>query len=617
MGPILGLSCFYHDAAAALVSDGKILAAAQEERFSRIKNDPSFPLRAVEFCLEEEGLTLSDIESIVFYDKPFLKMERIFQTHLDNAPRGFQSFLTSVPSWMGEKFNFKKLIKQKLKALPGTFRGDILFSEHHLSHGASSFYTSPFSEAAALTIDGVGEWATLSISKFEGAKVTLLREMRFPDSVGLLYSAFTYYCGFKVNSGEYKLMGLAPYGHRDSERTARTIALIKENVVTVHRDGSISLNRSYFPYERQNRMIDEARFEKLFGLPRRTADGPLPQEYCDMALAIQTVTEEIVLKLARHTREITDCPNLCLAGGVALNCVANGKILAEKIFDSVWAHPAAGDAGGAPGAALAYYYSQDPDAFSRRPSFSPYLGPWFSDKEVSAVLKKGGRNRPFPLYEYKKLDRDDELLDSVATSLFEGKVCGWFQGRMEWGPRALGNRSILADPSRPEMQRKLNLKIKFRESFRPFAPVVLEERAHEYFEGLGQGFAPSPYMLFTYPVACAQRTPDEEGPGDKNQGAEDIPSRLRQRRSTISAVTHVDYSARVQTVSRTQNPKLYDLICAFSQKSGLPMLINTSFNVRGEPIVCTPTEALNCFLKTDMDILVMNNYVVSKKDLGP
>ena len=598
MALILGLSCFYHDSAACLIKDGKILSAVQEERFSRIKNDPSFPSLSIRFCLEEDGATLSDIEAVVFYDRPFLKMERIFETHLDNAPFGLSSFLKSTPLWMGDKFNFRRLIKRELNKIPGKFQGEILFCDHHLSHAASSFYTSPFSESAVLTIDGVGEWATLSISQFEGTKVRLLHEMRFPNSIGLLYSAFTWYCGFKVNSGEYKLMGLAPYGNQGSQRVERYISLIKENIVTVYGDGSIFLNQEYFAYLKRNKMIDEARFERLFSLPRRVPESDLTQEYCDMAMAIQMVTEEIILKLARHTRKITDSSNLCLSGGVALNCVANGKIQRENIFDAISIHPAPGDAGGALGAALAYHHHQNSIPNHHKASFTPYLGPWFSDKEIMAVLKKNK-------VAYKRFD-DGELFECVAGLIFENKICGWFQGRMEWGPRALGNRSILANPASQSMQRELNLKIKFRESFRPFAPVVLEEYAQEYFEGIES----SPYMSFTYPVAKGKRVGADEG--QREVSGSGIQFLSDQARSTVPAITHVDYSARVQTVNQKQNERLYRLIQEFHSKSNIPLLINTSFNIRGEPIVCTPEDALNCFSVTHMDVLVMNNYVVFK-----
>ena len=596
---ILGLSCFYHDSAACLL-EKKILAAAQEERFTRIKNDSSFPSRAIEFCLKDNGLTLSDIDTIVFYDKPFLKLERILETHLNNVPFGFSSFLQSLPSWMGDKFNFKRLIKKELKALDlgGKFQGEILFSEHHLSHAASSFYTSPFTEAAALTIDGVGEWATLSISTFDTKKVRILKEMRFPDSVGLLYSAFTYYCGFKVNSGEYKLMGLAPYGHRGSQQVEKYLSLIRKHIVTIHPDGSISLNQDYFSYQRKNSMICERSFEKLFGVPRRIPESDLTQEYCNIAMAIQLITEEIILKLARHTREITGRPNLCLSGGVALNCVANGLLEREKIFEHIWIQPAAGDAGGALGAALAYHYSQNKYS-PNKISFSPYLGPYFSDKEIISVLKNGKVS-------YKKFD-NDELYEYVAQLLFENKICGWFQGRMEWGPRALGNRSILANPTSQKMQKELNLKIKFRESFRPFAPVIIEEYAQEYFDGIKD----SPYMLLTYPVAQEKRISPRET-NDNQAGS--IHARLEQPRSQVPAITHIDYSARVQTVNSKQNTRLYQLIKAFHLKSNIPLLVNTSFNVRGEPIVCTPNEAFKCFQRTNMDVLIMNNFVVLKEN---
>ena len=598
MSYFLGLSCFYHDSAACLVEEGKILTAAQEERFTRIKNDSSFPIHAIQFCLEDNGLTLLDIHAIIFYDKPFLKLERILETHLKNTPFGLSSFIKSIPSWMADKFNFRRLIKKELKALEflGTFQGKILFSEHHLSHAASSFYTSPFSESAVLTIDGVGEWATLSLSQFSTTGASILKEMRFPDSVGLLYSAFTYYCGFKVNSGEYKLMGLAPYGHKNSRRVERYLALIKQHIVTIYPDGSISLNQDYFSYQRKNVMVNERRLTKLFGLPRRVPESLLTQEYCDMAMAIQRVTEEIILKLARHTREITGLQNLCLSGGVALNCVANGMLEREKIFDHIWIQPAAGDAGGALGAALAYYYAQNTYC-PEEVAFSPYLGPYFSGKEILTVLKS---NR----VHYEKFD-DLQLFEYVAQLLFKNKICGWFQGRMEWGPRALGNRSILANPASQKMQRELNLKIKFRESFRPFAPVVMEEYAHEYFDGVKS----SPYMLFTYPLVEGKRIDVEE-----YQGEESLLVRLEQSRSQVPAITHVDYSARVQTINQKQNSRLYHLIQSFYSKSNIPLLINTSFNVRGEPIVCTPDDALRCFSKTNMDVLVMNNYVVLKED---
>ncbi len=590
---LLGLSCFYHDAAAALVRDGEIVAAAQEERFTRKKADAGFPRHAVDFCLRQGGIGLDDLDAAVFYDKPLLKFERLLDTYLSIAPSGLASYLKALPIWVGEKLWMRRVIRKGLRG----YAGRILFTEHHESHAASAFFPSPFEEAAVLTVDGVGEWATASIGVGRGNRVELVREMSFPDSLGLLYAAFTAYAGFKVNSGEYKVMGLAPYGE------PKYVDLILEKLVDLREDGSLRLNLEYFDYLGGLAMTNR-RFHDLFGGPPRVPETMLTQKELDLARSVQDVCERSMLGMARHARKVTGLPNLCMAGGVALNGVANGKILRERIFDRIWIQPAAGDAGGAIGAALAAWHH----AYGR-PRTAPgpgdgmkgaYLGPEFSQQEIEAFL--ASREIPFEACASR-----EELLEATAGLLAGGKVIGWFQGRMEFGPRALGSRSILGDPRDREMQARMNLKIKKREGFRPFAPSVLRERAADYFELEGD----SPYMLLVAPVRkerCIPLTAEQE----KLWGIR----KLNVPRSDIPAVTHVDYSARVQTVDRRDHPLYYDLIREFERRTGCPVVVNTSFNVRGEPIVCTPEDAYRCFATTGLDHLVIGNCILDKARLS-
>ncbi len=614
---ILGLSAYYHDAAAALLREGAIVAAAQEERFSRKKNDPDFPRQAIEFCLRHEGLSPAQLDAVVFYDKPVLKFARMLETYLAVAPGGWRTFPVILPAWLSEKLDLRKTIREELPGL----RADcpIWFTEHHQAHAASAFYPSPFPEAAILTIDGVGEWATTTIGRGRGREIRLLKELRFPHSLGLLYSAFTAYCGFRINSGEYKLMGLAPYGQ------PRFADAIRGQLLDLKPDGSFWLDLRYFNFLRGTTMTNE-RFHRLFGGPPRGPENPIQPRHMDVARSVQVVTEEIMLRLARHAREVTGLNHLCLAGGVALNCVANGRILREKIFDRLWIQPAASDAGGALGAALAAWYTpasadaptpssvvlearsakdaapgrtdarrngagddRMPETDAMRAAL---LGPEYSDDEVEAALRTHGAV-------YRRLPTD-ALLDATVDLLTAEKVVGWFQGRMEFGPRALGSRSILGDARSPRMQSVMNLKVKFRESFRPFAPVVRRERAAEYFEL----DAESPYMLLVAPVKAELRHPLPPGV----QGL----ALLQEKRSTLPAVTHVDYSARIQTVTRRQNALLYDLLLRFEQATGCGVLVNTSFNVRGEPIVCTPDDAYRCFVNTEMDHLVIGSFVLDR-----
>lgn len=588
MRNILGISAYYHDSAAALLSDGRIVAAAQEERFSRKKNDERFPRNAVAFCLKQAGLAASDLDAVVFYDKPIIKFTRLLESYLAVAPGGWATFPRALPPWLGEKLNLRSTIRYEMPGLPD--RTPILFTEHHQSHAASAFFPSPFEEAAILTVDGVGEWATTTIGQGRGNEVDMIKELKFPHSLGLLYSAFTAYCGFRINSGEYKLMGLAPYGE------PKYVDLIFDHLVDVKEDGSLRLNLEYFHFLRGLRMTN-SKFDRLFGGPRRKAETPVEQRHMDVARSIQTVAEEIMLRLARHAREVTGQRNLCMAGGVSLNCVANGKILREKIFDRVWIQPAAGDAGGALGAALAVWYMRKEDPQPRtviQPDAmqGAFLGPEFSDDEIESVLQKHNAI-------YRKLDRES-LLDDVIDYLADEKIVGWVQGRMEFGPRALGHRSILGDPRSPKMQSILNLKVKYRESFRPFAPAVLLERAPEFFEL----DAASPYMLIVAPVQPAQRLEVDA----QASGLE----RLKQLRSTLPAITHVDYSARVQTVTAGQNPAFHAILKRFEDKTGCPVLMNTSFNVRGEPVVCTPDDAYRCFVNTEMDYLAIGNFLLER-----
>lgn len=588
---ILGISAFYHDSAAALVRDGSIIAAAQEERFSRVKHDPRFPAQAVRFCLEAGGIGAEDLDFVVFYEKPLLHFERLLETYLAYAPLGFRQFLQSIPLWLKRKLHISRLLDE---ALDGKYRGRYVYTEHHESHAASAFFPSPFDEAAILTLDGVGEWATASFGVGRGNQIELKQVIQFPHSLGLLYSAFTYYTGFRVNSGEYKLMGLAPYGaptYRD---------LIMRELLDLKEDGSFRLNMKYFPYGHRNRMINR-RFERLFGAPARRPEGPITQHTMDVAASIQAVTEEIMLRLARHVHAQTGRKNLVLAGGVALNCVGNGRILREGPFQNVWIQPAAGDAGGALGAALFVWFQllgHERVADAHDMQQGSLLGPAFTDASIEEWLRSAGAT-------YHAFAHEAELLDRVAELIATEHVVGWFQGRMEFGPRALGNRSIIGDARSETMQSVMNLKIKFRESFRPFAPCVLAEECHDYF-----GFEPgqeSPYMLLVAPVRDDKRL---NGDGRQGLGLE----RLKLKRSVIPAVTHVDFSARVQTVDPRRHERLHKLMRRFRDRTGCPVIINTSFNIRGEPIVCTPEHAYRCFMATDMDVLVLGNLVLYKRE---
>ena len=594
---ILGISAFYHDSAACLIKDGNIVAAAQEERFSRKKHDSDFPRCAIDYCLKQAQIKPSDIENIIFYEKPFLKFERLLETYLAFAPKGFISFARSMPIWVRDKLFQKFNIVKALNKLFGTeikWQDRLLFSEHHLSHAASAFYPSPFKNAAVLTLDAVGEWATTSVAIGNKNGLKIVKEIHFPHSLGLLYSAFTYFTGFKVNSGEYKVMGLAPYGQ------PRYVDLIQKKLIKVEKDGSFKLNMSYFNFATGLTMTNK-KFDSLFNGPPRSPEAELTQREMDLAASIQKVTENIVIKIARKISNETGERNLCLAGGVALNCVVNGILIREKIFDNVWIQPAAGDAGGALGAALvAHYLHHKNDRkinINSDSMYGAYLGPEFSDEEIESQLKKCSAN-------YKKIP-EQELIELVASSLSNKKAIGWMQGRMEFGPRALGARSIIADPRSPTMQKQLNLKVKYRESFRPFAPSILHEDVNQWFEY----DKASPYMLIVANLKKSKRrimTPDEE----KLFGIE----KLNVPRSSVPAVTHIDYSARIQTVHYNTNPKYHALISNFKKKTGIPILVNTSFNVRGEPIVCSPTDAFRCFMGTELDILVIENFVLFKED---
>jgi len=601
---ILGISAFYHDSAAAVLIDGKIVAAAQEERFTRKKQDSSFPSKAVSYCLEYAGLNLNKLDAIVFYDKPLLKFERLLETYYGFAPSGIASFIKAIPVWLNEKMFLKRLIREKLAALDETFdpkKIKLLFPEHHLSHAASTFYPSPHEEAAIITIDGVGEWATASFCHGKGNKIEILHELQFPHSVGLLYSAFTYFLGFKVNSGEYKLMGLAPYGDADGEQVKRYVELIKSELITINEDGSLWMNQAYFNYATGLTMVKEKKWEKLFGMDQRDPESEMEQHHCDLGLAIQIVTEEIVIKMARHIKKLTGANNLCLAGGVALNCVANGKLINEKIFDHVYIQPAAGDAGGALGAALAahyIYFGQERKIITPDAMNGAYLGPEFSNLDIELTARKFKAK-----YEY--FEDFESLAKKTAAAIADGNAIGWFQGRMEFGPRALGNRSILGDARNKEMQKKLNLKIKYRESFRPFAPSVLNEKTSEYFDYDGD----SPYMLVVQPVVKSRREPLPE-----NYNQFSINDKLYFNRSDIPSITHIDFSARIQTVHEDTNYEYWKLIKEFENLTGYGLIVNTSFNVRGEPIVCTPEDAYRCLMRTEMDYLVMGNYFFSKTD---
>jgi carbamoyltransferase len=601
---ILGISAFYHDSAAALILDGDIIAAAHEERFTRTKHDSSFPSNAAAYVLQEGGFTPGDLIAVAFYDKPLIKFERLLETYHAFAPHGLRSFLAAMPVWIKEKLLMRQLLKKELEKLGGG-QPRLLFPEHHLSHAASAFYPSPFEEAAILTIDGVGEWATTTIGHGRGREIQIFRELDFPHSLGLLYSAFTYYCGFKVNSGEYKLMGLAPYGNPESERVCRYQQNILDELVDLRDDGSILLNMEYFNYAQGLSMCHDDRWEKLFGLPPRPRETKITQPYMDLALAIQKVTEEIVLRLATTARELSGSEYLAMAGGVALNCVANGLLLRSGEFKDIWVQPAAGDAGGAVGAALAAWHiwrgvERQVDS-ERDRMHGSLLGPQYGPSDIERVARKF--DAPYRLYSHFS-----ELTRDVSRLLAEGNVIGWFQGRMEYGPRALGSRSILGDPRHPEMQKRLNLKIKYREGFRPFAPSVLEEECANYFE-LDR---PSPYMLLVAQVKTERQNPPPEGYANLP-----LLERLYYLRSDIPAVTHIDYSARIQTVNRDVNERYWELINTFKNESGCPVIVNTSFNVRGEPIVCTPEDAYRCFMRTEMDYLVMGDYLFDKTRQPP
>jgi carbamoyltransferase len=601
---ILGISAFYHDSAASIIQDGKIIAAAQEERFTRKKHDPGFPTHAIKFCLEYSGLELKDLDAIVFYDKPLLKFERLLETYYAYAPKGLKSFIISMPVWIKEKMFLKRLIHEELENI-GKYdkkKTKLLFPEHHLSHAASAYYPSPFEDSAILTIDGVGEWATASICHGIKGDIKILKEMRFPHSLGLLYSAFTYFLGFRVNSGEYKLMGLAPYGNPNSPDIKSYVDSIKKDLISIKKDGSIWLNQEYFDYATGLKMVNESKWEHLFGFKTRRPEDELLQHHCNLGLAIQQITEEVVIIMAQEAKRLTGSDNICLAGGVALNCVSNGKLQKSGVFKNVFIQPAAGDAGGALGAALAvnYIYFQQARVVDYKMDAmeGSYLGPTISDLEVELMAKKYKAR-------YQYFQNFDELAAKTADLLTKENVIGWVQGKMEFGPRALGARSILGDPRSPEMQKKLNLKIKYRESFRPFAPSVLAEDVSEMFDYDGI----SPYMLLVHPVADAIKKTLPEGYDDMN-----LRDKLYHLRSDLPSITHIDFSARIQTVHRETNPRYYKMIEEFKKITGMGVVVNTSFNVRGEPIVMTPNDAFRCFMRTEMDYLVVGNFLFSKVD---
>ena len=597
---VLGISAFYHDSGVALIKDEVILAAAQEERFSRKKHDAGFPVHAIEYCLDEAGISLKEVDYIAFYDKPFLKFERLLETYLTEAPWGFQSFVMAVPVWLKEKLFLKETLARSFNEISELSKVEItdklMFGEHHQSHAASAFYPSPFEDAAILTIDGVGEWATTSLAYGKGNTIEFLKEIHFPHSLGLLYSAFTYYTGFKVNSGEYKVMGLAPYGN------PVYVDLIKEHLIDIKEDGSYRLNMDYFNYTTGLTMTND-KFHQLFGAPAREKEGTLTQREMDLAASIQVITEEVVIKMAKHAKEVTGSNNLCLAGGVALNCVGNGRLLREKIFDNLWIQPAAGDAGGALGGAYSVYYQElgnqrtvDPKQQDRMQG--TYLGPGSDKKDIEAYLDSINA-----VYHYQS--DEEQLIDIVSDALKDEKVVGWHHGRMEFGPRSLGHRSIIGDARSSKMQSIMNLKIKYRESFRPFAPSILREKVNEWFDL----DADSPYMLLVAQVKKDKQltmTAEQE----KLFGIE----KLNIPRSEIPAVTHVDYSARVQTVHKETNPRYHKLISKFEEKTGSPVIVNTSFNVRGEPIVCTPEDSYRCFMRTEMDVLVIDDFILYKQE---
>jgi carbamoyltransferase len=590
---ILGISAYYHDSAAALLIDGKVVAAAQEERFTRIKQDSSFPINAVRYVINEAGISGKDVDCTVFYEKPFIKFERILETYHSFAPRGFSSFVKAMPLWLKDKLFIKNNIAKALHSL--NIDKPLLFSEHHLSHAASAYYFSPFDDAAILTVDAVGEWATTALSIGRNNHIRILKELNFPHSLGLFYSAFTYYCGFEVNEGEYKLMGLASYGVAGSHRVNDYINKIKTELINLFPDGSILLNMNYFDYASGLKMTCNRKWEMLFGVTRRKPEAPITSEHIDMAYACQKVSEEVMLLLARTAKQLSLSPNLTLAGGVALNCVANAVLKKSGLFENIWVQPSSGDAGGALGAAAAVWYMKEDKAY-KADKMNVFLGPKYTSEEVDNLIRNQGAVAEHLNY--------DELCSRVSQFLADGKIVGWFRGRMEFGPRALGNRSILADARNTNMQRKLNLEIKFRESFRPFAPAVLLEDCAEYFDFDGE----SPYMLFTAELKSKYRKqlPD-------NYDSLDMLEKLYTPRSFLQAITHVDFSARIQTVSQTGNPDLHQLLLAFKKRTGCGILANTSFNVRNEPIVCSPDDAYHCFMKTGMDYLVINNHLFDKQ----
>ena len=604
MKRILGISAFYHDSAAAILINDEIIAAAQEERFTRVKHAADFPTNAIKYCLEESGLKIDELDAIVFYDKPLLKFERLLETFYAFSPRGLMSFLKAIPVWLDEKLFLKKNILDGLSEIEIYNKKTVklLFSEHHLSHAASTFFSSPYKESAILTIDGVGEWSTSSMGSGKENQISMIKELHFPHSVGLLYSAFTYFLGFKVNSGEYKLMGLAPYGNFESQETKNFIKVIKSCLVDIKDDGSIWLNQSYFNYATGLCMINKKKWKKIFGFQMREVDMQINQQHCNLALAIQKVTEEIVLKMAVELKRLTNSENLCMAGGVALNCVVNGILQREKIFKNIYIQPAAGDAGGALGAAQAayhIYFNEKRENINNEDKMKgSYLGPSFSEKEIELMNRRSKAVST-------KYDDFDVLVESIASEIEKGNVVGWFQGRMEFGPRALGNRSILGDARKPSMQKKLNLKIKYRESFRPFAPSVLAEDRSEFFDL----DVKSPYMLLVSKIKKSIRKAIPDNYYDLT-----LWERLYVKRSTIQSVTHLDFSARIQTVHKESNIRYWKLINAFKRLTNVGLLVNTSFNVRGEPIVCTPNDAFRCFMSTEMDFLVINDFVYSKKN---
>ena len=597
---IIGISAFYHDSAACVIQNGEIVAAAHEERFTRKKHDSSFPSNALSYVLSAINDDVSSVRYVVFYDKPLLKFERLLETYHAFIPQGISSFYQAIPVWLKEKMMIKQNIRKELKAHKLDKVG-ILFPEHHLSHAASAFFPSPFEDAAILTVDGVGEWSTTTIGRGSGNDISIIKEMHFPHSLGLLYSAFTYYCGFRVNSGEYKLMGLAPYGQAGAEETQRFKQIIEDQLIDLRDDGSFLLNMHYFKYATGLRMTQNKRWKKLFGISPRKPETPIGQAYCNMALAIQQVTEEVMLKLANTAKEITGSKNLVMAGGVALNSVANGKIERSGLFDHIWIQPAAGDAGGSLGAALAAWHIYLGKPRTLLPGSDAmkgaFLGPAFDKNEIIRVLTKYRAD-------YDLIEDFSQVENKAATWLANGKIIGWYQGRMEFGPRALGNRSILADPRNKDMQKRLNLQIKFREGFRPFAPAVNADHTKDYFDTPED----SPYMLIVCPVQETHRKPLPE-----TYDQYPLLDKLYVERSDIPAVTHIDYSARIQTVHKETNPRFYNLIKTFGEQTGYHVIINTSFNVRGEPIVCTPKDAFVCFMRTDMDYLVMDHFILDKK----